>query len=649
MECLKSTGITKKDGETEEESMYCPNCGKKIENPAAFCPKCGTKLNIKKPDTQHNTKESSGNFQGDGSKRNMKNKKPVFIAAAVVVAIILVSMIVNHRTTIDLNKYYEITLGGYEGKGTLSVTFDSDKFQKDYKNKLSVNKGKAKKWVKKQYGSDVEQGRTAYQNLCEMNAAEQISDILEYDGMTPSESYELSNGDVVTFTCNKENIDSIQTLYDVKIKLLKKYTVKDLEKMKAYDPFKDFDITFSGIDHRGTAEITQPDDEIGQRLDYSVDKNGYLSNGDKVTVVANDNSFTIETEYGKTLKRNSLEVEVKGLTEYISSTDQITDEVLDKMKNQAQDDLKAEFAKTSDQGSTLLNAEYIGNYFLNAKFEPTEEDDDYYYYYDSDDYDTSNNNMVYLCYKVDVENYAETQQALYDEVNTYYTYYCFSNLMSDEEGNVTVDCSSYSKPENEYTVTGPEGDYDDYSWTYWGYDTIEAMYNDCVRAKLDQYTTEESVEDVDTSSEPTKLKTLPSDAKEYNGHYYERVDISLTWEEAKSRCERKGGHLVTITDADENNWIVKNINPADDNYCWLGGEKNESGAWGWVTGEAWDYTSFAEGQPDFMNSAEYYLCTSSPANTWNDSDMEGNNWDPGWGYSRGISGYIIEWDSDPAA
>lgn len=81
----------------------------------------------------------------------------------------------------------------------------------------------------KQYGSDVEQGRTAYQNLCEMNAAEQISDILEYDGMTPSESYELSNGDVVTFTCNKENIDSIQTLYDVKIKLLKKYTVKDLE------------------------------------------------------------------------------------------------------------------------------------------------------------------------------------------------------------------------------------------------------------------------------------------------------------------------------------------------------------------------------------------------------------------------------------
>lgn len=390
-----------------------------------------------------------------------------------------------------------------------------------------------------------------------MNAAEQISDILEYDGMTPSESYELSNGDVVTFTCNKENIDSIQTLYDVKIKLLKKYTVKDLEKMKAYDPFKDFDITFSGIDHRGTAEITQPDDEIGQRLDYSVDNNGYLSNGDKVTVVANDNSFTIETEYGKTLKRNSLEVEVKGLTEYISSTDQITDEVLDKMKNQAQDDLKAEFAKTSDQGSTLLNAEYIGNYFLNAKFEPTEEDDDYYYYYDSDDYDTSNNNMVYLCYKVDVENYAETQQALYDEVNTYYTYYCFSNLMSDEEGNVTVDCSSYSKPENEYTVTGPEGNYDNYSWTYWGYDSIDTMYNDCVRAKLDQYTPEESVEDVDTSSEPTKLKTLPSDAKEYNGHYYERVDISLTWEEAKSRCERKGGHLVTITDADENNWIVK--------------------------------------------------------------------------------------------
>lgn len=40
--------------------MYCPNCGKKIENFAAFCPKCGTKLNIKKPDMQHNTKEYPG-------------------------------------------------------------------------------------------------------------------------------------------------------------------------------------------------------------------------------------------------------------------------------------------------------------------------------------------------------------------------------------------------------------------------------------------------------------------------------------------------------------------------------------------------------------------------------------------------------------
>ena len=65
----------------------CPNCKysdfdspdvKKFggmagcDMPDRVCPKCGTKLNIKKPDTQHNTKESSGNLQGDGSKRNMK-------------------------------------------------------------------------------------------------------------------------------------------------------------------------------------------------------------------------------------------------------------------------------------------------------------------------------------------------------------------------------------------------------------------------------------------------------------------------------------------------------------------------------------------------------------------------------------------------
>ena len=75
--------------------------------------------------------------------------------------------------------------------------------------------------------------------------------------------------------------------------------------MKAYDPFKDFDITFSGIDHRGTAEITQPDDEIGQRLDYSVDNNGYLSNGDKVTVVANDNSLLLKQNMERLKKKQS--------------------------------------------------------------------------------------------------------------------------------------------------------------------------------------------------------------------------------------------------------------------------------------------------------------------------------------------------------
>ena len=169
------------------------------------------------------------------------------------------------------------------------------------------------------------------------------------------------------------------------------------------------------------------------------------------------------------------------------------------------------------------------------------------------------------------------------------------------------------------------------------------MYHQCVAVNASEYEHEEAVEDKEYAYEPIRLTEIPKDAKEYNGNYYYLVDVPVSWEEAEARCEKKGGHLATVTSAEENTWIAQNINPYEDHKSWLGGLMDVNHKWHWITGEDWSYTSFGENQPDFYDSNEYYLCTLHSGDKWNDGDQEGylgNSW-------IFIEGYIIEWEGDP--
>jgi len=48
---------------------------------------------------------------------------------------------------------------------------------------------------------------------------------------------------------------------------------------------------------------------------------------------------------------------------------------------------------------------------------------------------------------------------------------------------------------------------------------------------------------------------FPEDAVEFNGHYYKAFEEKMLWTEAKAYCESLGGHLATITSAEENDFI----------------------------------------------------------------------------------------------
>ena len=121
-----------------------------------------------------------------------------------------------------------------------------------------------------------------------------------------------------------------------------------------------------------------------------------------------------------------------------------------------------------------------------------------------------------------------------------------------------------------------------------------------------------------------------------NGHWYELVysEIPVTWEEAEAYAESGGGHLATISSAEENSWIFETLvvplAPISTVGVFLGGFHNESspdysepdGGWEWVTGEPWDYEAWRDGEPnDGGDRGNYLEYANGPYQIigWNDT------------------------------
>ena len=102
-------------------------------------------------------------------------------------------------------------------------------------------------------------------------------------------------------------------------------------------------------------------------------------------------------------------------------------------------------------------------------------------------------------------------------------------------------------------------------------------------------------------------------------HRYEIVPWTQGWIAAKADAESKGGHLATITSAEE--WAtVTNMFGTDLMKCWLGGtDEEEEGVWKWITGEKWEFSYWADGEPNNDYEGENYLHVWDRTSlVWND-------------------------------
>lgn len=125
----------------------------------------------------------------------------------------------------------------------------------------------------------------------------------------------------------------------------------------------------------------------------------------------------------------------------------------------------------------------------------------------------------------------------------------------------------------------------------------------------------------------------------FGGHYYLVIEDEMSFGDAKAYAENLGGHLLTVTSQEEQDFAVSLLEGRGARVSyWLGfTDENSDGAFVWTTGEAGGYSAWAEGQPNERKEGENCAVISRNG-SWNATSDAAN----------GV-GIIIEWDSAEAA
>lgn len=153
-----------------------------------------------------------------------------------------------------------------------------------------------------------------------------------------------------------------------------------------------------------------------------------------------------------------------------------------------------------------------------------------------------------------------------------------------------------------------------------------------------------------------------NDGPGHNGHTYQVFTASegIEWTLAEANAIQLGGHLVSITSAEEMNFVAQLTANVDEVWAidrfnntigpWIGGLKG-AGAWQWSDGEAFSYTNWGQGQPslfvydapeDRIHFWKEGAILPLPTAAWNDY--------PSSGFAPNLNltqpkGYIVEWSS----
>ena len=146
-------------------------------------------------------------------------------------------------------------------------------------------------------------------------------------------------------------------------------------------------------------------------------------------------------------------------------------------------------------------------------------------------------------------------------------------------------------------------------------------------------------------------KSVPKGAVAYKGHHYLFITAAVTWAEARRESEKLGGHLVTISDAQESDFVNT---VAKERGCWIG-----------LTSQGWMIRHFNHPRKT-VNDFRWIDNTPFKFSAWLPGDPNGgdkendggiwyyrhgdNNRELTWGWIdasdnfKKLIGYICEWE-----
>lgn len=235
-----------------------------------------------------------------------KTKTPLIIgivaavAAVVILAAVLIPKLV--KPTVNLNNYVDFELSGVNEYGLLTAEFNYDKLSDDYDSKVKLTSE-----GKKKLGND-----------------ETFTDYLEsiegdgfYIEPTTDDNGTLSNGDTLNYKWSVD--EDVEKYFKVRLNTKEgSYKVSGLKDAEVRDIFADVTITFEGQNGEGECNVDYLSlyDKYQGFIDFDIDKETGLSNGDQVTLTISD--YCVESlaqTDGVVPEETSKTYTVEGLTE----------------------------------------------------------------------------------------------------------------------------------------------------------------------------------------------------------------------------------------------------------------------------------------------------------------------------------------------
>lgn len=479
--------------------MFCGNCGCKNDDGATFCKECGTKLvadsneqasYIDTPKQQQNTTSFMDVV------KTIPRKILIGVSAAIVALIAIVVIAINMSSTINLDKYVEVSFEGYDGYGRASVSVDWDSIEKKYASKLSYTK----------------KAKSEYRNLLSYTLPMDFME--EYVSIEIDKNTNLKNGDEISYTWNIDE-EELSSYLKCKIKFKDdSVSVFGLTEVTTFDPFEDLSVTFSGVDPVGSMSMEYTGDMLSS-YDFYCENSNELKNGDKVTVYlsSDDMEYFVEI-YGKMPSVTEKEYTVSGLGKYASVLSEIDSDTSDSIKHKAEEVINESTSSwSSDAGIDSVN--YVGCYLQVAK-----------------EKSAYSNNIFGVVYEIVSHVQASEDTDVVNVVQYYYVQ--FNNIVVAADKSCEVDLDDYSTPSESFSKKAyyENNSFSYNNYYYYGFETLLGLKGSHVDSNVDEFATEWKIEDEEkyslTSENVERLCAYSSERQitETEASEYLNVDCS---------------------------------------------------------------------------------------------------------------------------